>query len=209
MIVDSYFSQIVVAREGHVIGCFWNNSRRFLFVWGMFQFFRTTAVKFSTNRLYVNINKMRFGSCFSRSLFCSRLSLTNLPSFLIAHQQVSGCNLALKVSLSIFLSDLQNLSWLVSFFLFVAFKILFFQTICMLQVRKSSRVCFLSKCLGMQLVVFNIYLAVWKKILSFDISHLNLIDGCFAFKLFNNFSLSVLLLVHIKNILSNKPEIYK
>ena len=38
MEVNSYFSQIVVALEGHVIGCFWNNSRRFLLVWGMSSF---------------------------------------------------------------------------------------------------------------------------------------------------------------------------
>ena len=36
--------------------------------------------------------------------------------FLIAHQQVSGFNLASKVSLSILLSDGQSLSWPSSFF---------------------------------------------------------------------------------------------
>ena len=48
-----------------VIGCSWNNSRRFLLVWRMFQFLRTTTVRFGKNRLYVNINGMRFGSCCS------------------------------------------------------------------------------------------------------------------------------------------------
>ena len=45
-----------------VIGCSWNNSRRFLLVWRMFQFLRTTGVRFGKNKLYVNINGMRFGS---------------------------------------------------------------------------------------------------------------------------------------------------
>ena len=35
--------------------------------------------------------------------------------FLIAHQQVSGRNLASKISLSVLLSDGQNLSWLSRF----------------------------------------------------------------------------------------------
>ena len=52
-----------------VIGCSWNNSRRFLLVWRMFQFLRTTAVRFGKNRLYVNIHGMRFGSCCSLSFF--------------------------------------------------------------------------------------------------------------------------------------------
>ena len=43
-----------------VIGCSWNNSRRFLLVWRMFQFLRTTGVRFGKNKLYVNINGMRF-----------------------------------------------------------------------------------------------------------------------------------------------------
>ena len=41
-----------------------------------------------------------------------------------------------------------------------------------------------------------------KEVLPFDISHLNLIDGCFGFDLFEKFSRSVLLPVHVKNILS-------
>ena len=32
--------------------------------------------------------------------------------FLIAYQQVSGCNLASKIPLSVLLSDVQNLFWL-------------------------------------------------------------------------------------------------
>ena len=64
-----------------VIGCSWNNSRRFLLVWRMFQFLRPTAVRFGKNRLYVNINGMRFGSCCSWSFSCSRSSLTSLSTF--------------------------------------------------------------------------------------------------------------------------------
>ena len=41
--------------------------------------------------------------------------------FVIAHQQVAGHNLASKISLSVLLSDNQNLSWLSRFFLFVKF----------------------------------------------------------------------------------------
>ena len=48
-----------------VTGCSWNNSRRFLLIWRMFQFLQTTAVRLGKNRLYVNINGMRFGSCCS------------------------------------------------------------------------------------------------------------------------------------------------
>ena len=43
-----------------VIGCSWNNSSRFLFVWRMFQFLRTTAVRFGKNQLYVNMDGMHF-----------------------------------------------------------------------------------------------------------------------------------------------------
>ena len=64
-----------------VIGCSWNNSRRFLLVWRMFQFLRTTAVRFGKNRLCVNINGMRFGFCCSWSFSCSRSSLTSLSTF--------------------------------------------------------------------------------------------------------------------------------
>ena len=45
-----------------MIGCSWNNSRRFLLVWRMFQFLQTTGLRFGKNKLYVNINGMRFGS---------------------------------------------------------------------------------------------------------------------------------------------------
>ena len=48
-----------------VIGCSWNNTRKFLLVWRMFQFLQTTAVRFRENQLYVNINGMRYGSCCS------------------------------------------------------------------------------------------------------------------------------------------------
>ena len=64
-----------------VIGYSWNNSRRFLLVWRMFQFLQATAVRFGKNRLYVNINEFRFGSCCSRSFFCRRSSLTSLSTF--------------------------------------------------------------------------------------------------------------------------------
>ena len=40
--------------------------------------------------------------------------------FLIAHQQVSGRNLASNISLSVLMSDSQNLSWLSKFSLFEA-----------------------------------------------------------------------------------------
>ena len=63
---------------------------------------------------------MRFGSCCSLSFSCSRSSLVD-QLFLIAHQQVSGCNLASKMSLSVLLSDGQNLSWLGRFSLFKVF----------------------------------------------------------------------------------------
>ena len=33
-----------------VIGCSWNNSRKFFLVWRMFQSLRTTAVRFGKNR---------------------------------------------------------------------------------------------------------------------------------------------------------------
>ena len=64
-----------------VIGCSWNNSSRFLFVWRMFQFLRTTAVRFGKNQLYVNMDGMHFWSCCSWSFSCSRLSFTSLSTF--------------------------------------------------------------------------------------------------------------------------------
>ena len=57
-----------------LIGCSCNNSMRFLLVWRMFQFLRTTAVRFGKNR-------MRFGSCCSWSFSCSRSSLTSSSTF--------------------------------------------------------------------------------------------------------------------------------
>ena len=41
--------------------------------------------------------------------------------FLIAHQQVSGCHLASKISFSVLLSDGQNLAWLSRFSLIEVF----------------------------------------------------------------------------------------
>ena len=51
--------------------------------------------------------------------------------FLIAHQQVSGRNLASKIFLSILLSDGQNLSWLSRFSLF---KVLGYMGCCFLAI---------------------------------------------------------------------------
>ena len=64
-----------------VIGCSWNNSRRFLTVWGILQFLQTTAVSFHKNRLHVNINGIRFGSCCSWSFSYNRSSLASLSTF--------------------------------------------------------------------------------------------------------------------------------
>ena len=80
------------------------------------QVFVTTAVSFGKNRLYVNINGMRFESCCSLCFSCSRSSLTSLSSFV--HQQVSGRNLASEISLSVLLSDGKNLSFMSRFSLF-------------------------------------------------------------------------------------------
>ena len=57
-----------------VIRCSWNNSRRFVLGWKMFQFLRTTAGRFGKNRLHVNINLMHFGSFCSQCFSCSRSS---------------------------------------------------------------------------------------------------------------------------------------
>ena len=94
-----------------VIGCSWNNSLRFLLVWRMFQFFQTAAVRFGENRLHVNINGMRFGSCCSWNFSCSGSSLTSLSTFshCSSANQISSRNLASKISLSVFLKDSQNL----------------------------------------------------------------------------------------------------
>ena len=51
--------------------------------------------------------------------------------FLIAYQKVSGRNLASKISLSVLLSDGQNLSWLIKFFLF---KVLCYMGCCFLTI---------------------------------------------------------------------------
>ena len=64
-----------------VIGCSWNNSQRFLLIWRMFQFLRTTAVRLGKNRPHVNINRMHFGYCCSWSFSCSRFFLTSLSTF--------------------------------------------------------------------------------------------------------------------------------
>ena len=54
---------------------------------------------------------------FDLFLMVDRLLQAYQP-FLIAHQQVSDRNLASKISLSVLLSDGQNLSWLSKFSLF-------------------------------------------------------------------------------------------
>ena len=64
-----------------VIECSWNNSRRFLLFWRMLQLLQPTAARFGKNRLHIHINGMRFEFCCSRSLSCSRLSLTSLSTF--------------------------------------------------------------------------------------------------------------------------------
>ena len=50
-------------------------------------------------------------------------------------------------------------------------------------------------------LLFLIYISVSRnEFFSFNISYSNLIDGCFVFNSFKNFSRSVLLPVHMKNI---------
>ena len=72
----------------------------------------------------------------------------------------------------------------------------------MFRVRKILGVCFLSKYLICSLLFFIYILMSRKKNISFDTLHLNLIDGSSAFNLFNKFSRSFWLPVHIKNISS-------
>ena len=85
--VDSWMC--LLSALGCNIGCSWNNSRRFLTVWRMFQFLRTTTVSFRKNRLYVNINGMSFGSfcswsfSYNRSSLISYLKLINFFQLLI------------------------------------------------------------------------------------------------------------------------------
>ena len=94
-----------------VIGCPWNNSRRLLLVWRMLQFLRTTTVRFVKNRLYVNIMECVL-DLVVLDLFLVVDCLLPYQLFLIAHQQVSGRNLASKISPSVLLSNGRNLSWL-------------------------------------------------------------------------------------------------
>ena len=53
------------------IRCSWNNSCRFVLGWRVLQFLWTT-VRFGKNLLYLNINLMHFGSCYSWSFSFSR-----------------------------------------------------------------------------------------------------------------------------------------
>ena len=71
-----------------IIGCSWKNSRISLLVWRMFQILRVTAVRFGKNRLCVNINGMRFGSCCPQFFLVVDRLLQAYQHFLIAHQQV-------------------------------------------------------------------------------------------------------------------------
>ena len=102
-----------------VLGCSWNNSCRFLLVWRMFQFLRTTAVRFGKNRLYVNIMECVLDLVVLDLFLVVDCLLQAYQLFLIAHQQVSCRNLASKISsFSVLLSDGENLSWLSRFSLF-------------------------------------------------------------------------------------------
>ena len=69
--------------------------------------------------------------------------------FLIAHQQVSGRNLTSKISLSVLLSDGQNLSWLSRFSLF---EVLGYMGYCFLIV--FFYCCFV--------IVFHVYFGIQK-----------------------------------------------
>ena len=55
-----------------VTGCSWNNSRRFLLVWRMFQFLRTTAVRLV--KIYYTLFYI------TTSKFCLRLAVLNIFS---------------------------------------------------------------------------------------------------------------------------------
>ena len=81
-----------------IIGCSWNNSRISFLVWRVFQILRVTAVRFGKNRLYVNINGMRFESCCPQFFVVVDRLLQVYQHFLIAHQQVCR-NLASKIIL--------------------------------------------------------------------------------------------------------------
>ena len=98
-----------------VIRCSWNNSRRLLLIWRMFQFLQTSAVRFGKNRLYVNINRMRFGSCCSRSFSCNRSPYTSLSTF-------PNCpSTSSKIFLSVLMNNGPNLCGLSRFSLFKVF----------------------------------------------------------------------------------------
>ena len=94
-----------------MIGCLWNNSRRILLLWRMFQFLRTTLVNFgsfgeqgSVKIGYMSILMECVLDLVVRNLYLvvDRL-LKAYQLFLIAHQQVSDGNLASKISLSVLL----------------------------------------------------------------------------------------------------------
>ena len=94
-----------------VIGCSWNNSRRLLLVWRMFQFLRTTAVRFGKIDYMLILMQCVLDFVVLDLFLVVDHLLQAYQLFLIVNQQVSGHNLASKISLSFTLSDGQNLSW--------------------------------------------------------------------------------------------------
>ena len=84
----------------------------------MFQFLRTTAVWFGKNRVYLILMECVLDLIVLDLFLVVDRLLEAYKPFLIAHQQISGRNLASKISLSVLLSDGQNLSLLSRFSLF-------------------------------------------------------------------------------------------
>ena len=116
----------------------------------MFQLLRLTAVRFGNNRLYININRMRFRSYCSQAFPCSRLSFTSLATFSNCSSTSFDRNLASKFSLSLLLSDGQNFSWLGRLFSFEVFGYNGRQFwMLWIDVKEGLIVCFLYKHFGM------------------------------------------------------------
>ena len=82
-----------------VIGCYWNNSRRLLLVWRMFQFLRATVVRF--DYMLILMEGVLDLAVLDLFLMVDHL-LQAYQLFLIVHQQVSGHNFASRISLSRF-----------------------------------------------------------------------------------------------------------
>ena len=101
-----------------MIECSWNNSLRFLLVWRMFQFLRTTAGK------YVKIDYILISmECVLDLVVLDLFLLIDCflqayQLFLIAYEQVSDRYLATKIFLLLLFIDCQNLSKLSRFCLF-------------------------------------------------------------------------------------------